>query len=293
MTTPHDTIPDPATRYLSPATIEEALARLSAPGGAALGGGTWILRAPLRHEPGPDCMIALAGVAGLREMSVSDNQLRLGAALTHHDLATGLPVRPDLHGLITAAGKSGNPGVRRLATLGGNLCTADFAAADLAPALLALDAAITLHGPAGRETLPVADFLAQRRDRQGPWLMTGAEVALTGRRSAHERLPMRKAGDYPAAIVSLSAEIDPAGALRDARIAVGAVEAAPRRWSGLEAAVEGRPLDPAALEPLARAHAAEFTPREAPDAPGWYRVSVLPALVRRAFQTLRSQIHAG
>lgn len=285
--------PDHDPRYLSPVTLDEALARLSAPGAAALGGGTWILRAPLRHEPGPECLIALAGIAGLRDLTVSGDVLRLGAALTHHDLATRLPARPDLHGLITAAGKSANPGVRRLATLGGNLCTADFAASDLAPALLALDAAITLQDLGGRETLPVAVFLAQRRDRPGTWLMTGAEARLSGRLSAHERLPMRKAGDYPAAIVSLSAEVDPTGALRDARIAVGAVEAAPRRWSGLEVAVEGRPLDPEALEQLARAHTAEFTPREAPDAPGWYRVSVLPALVRRAFATLRSQIHAG
>ena len=78
------------------------------------------------------------------------------------------------------------------------------------------------------------------------------------------------------------------GRIRDARIGVGAVEAAPRRWQNLEQALEGQPVDPALAETAARDLIADFTGRDAVDAPGWYRTSILPVLLRRAFETIRA-----
>ena len=44
----------------------------------------------------------------------------------------------------------------------------------------------------------------------------------------------------------------------------------------------GGPLDPVRAADLAAVRAGEFCGRDGVDAPGWYRVSVLPHLVRRA-----------
>jgi len=60
------------------------------------------------------------------------------------------------------------------------------------------------------------------------------------------------------------------------------VEPVARRWERLEAALVGRPLDPAQAAEVAAELADEFTGRDSVELPAWYRVSVLPSLVRRA-----------
>ena len=67
-----------------------------------------------------------------------------------------------------------------------------------------------------------------------------------------------------------------------ARIAVGSVEPIARRWERLEAALVGRPLDPAQAAAVAGELAEDFTGRDSVDVPAWYRIQVLPSLVRRA-----------
>jgi aerobic carbon-monoxide dehydrogenase medium subunit len=99
-------------------------------------------------------------------------------------------------------------------------------------------------------------------------------------------LPLRKAGDYPVAIVSMAVAIGPDGSVGDIRVAVGSVEASARRWPQLEEQLLGRPLDPARAYELAKACAGVFTGRESVEAPGWYRVQVLPTLVRRAAEAV-------
>ena len=109
-------------------------------------------------------------------------------------------------------------------------------------------------------------------------LATGASV--------HIRLPLRKAGDYPTAIVSLSVTRDAADRVTQARLAIGAVEQVARRWTRLEAALVGAPLDAGAAHRLATGLVDDFTGRDGVEAPGWYRVGVLPALIRRAVAAL-------
>ena len=75
-------------------------------------------------------------------------------------------------------------------------------------------------------------------------LLTRITVPRNARKTAHARLPLRKAGDYPAAIVSLAVGLDAAGRIETAGIAVGSVEPTARRWKRLEAALLGQPLDP-------------------------------------------------
>ncbi len=78
---------------------------------------------------------------------------------------------------------------------------------------------------------------------------------------------------------------DAAARVQAARIAVGSVEPVARRWERLETALVGRPLNPALAAEVAAELADEFTGRDSVDLPAWYRVSVLPSLVRRAAVT--------
>ncbi len=99
--------------------------------------------------------------------------------------------------------------------------------------------------------------------------------------SAHIRLPLRKAGDYPVAIVSVARAAD-----GGTRIAVGSVEPVARRWTALEAALAGQAFTPEVAQALAE-KTNDFIGRDGVEAEGWYRREVLPALVRRAFAALQ------
>lgn len=263
-----------------PAALD-ALAECGAEG-APLAGGTWIMRAPIRHERLKPIYVGLGGVPEMTRIEEADGALAIGAGVTHSVLAEAVAGRPELRVLAEAAGRSANPAIRRAATVGGNLCTADFAAADLVPALLCLDAEVEIAARGGTERLPLAAFLSLRHSLEPGRLLTRVLVPRSAAFSAHARLPLRKAGDYPTAIVSLSITRDAAGRIAQARVAVGSVEAVARRWTRLEAALAGAPLDGEQAHRAATELTDEFVGRDGVEAPGWYRVSVLPVLVRRA-----------
>jgi carbon-monoxide dehydrogenase medium subunit len=256
------------------------------PDGAPLAGGTWIMRGPLRGTAFKPAYVALSGISALKTIAVGDTSVAIGAGATHAALAQALVGVPGLEALATAAGSSANPAVRGMATIGGNLSAHDFAAADLVPALLALDAEVEIAGQGGEERMGIEAFLSRRADLGPGRLLTTIVLPRSGVRSAHARLPLRKAGDYPVAILSLAITLDAAGRIAIARVAVGSVETVARRWTSLETALVGQALDPGTLARLAETHGADFTGRDGVEAPGWYRVSVLPALVRRAAASL-------
>ena len=205
---------------LTPATIPAAL-EAQAAGARLLAGGTWLMRAPLRGETLSGAFASLHGIAALQRLDLTPEAAEIGAAVSHTRLAQALAGIPDLAPLALAAGASANPGVRRAASLGGNLCAQAFPAADLACALLALEADVDLERLSGPGRLPLAEFLARREALLPGALVAGVRIARRpGRVGAHARLPLRAAGDYPVAIVSLAAGVADGRLLRPV-IAVG------------------------------------------------------------------------
>ena len=276
--------------YIAP-TLDDAVAALAERGrdGAPLAGATWIMRAPLREERHDLSYVAISKIASLRELSVGEREVSIGACVTHAEIARELTSVPDCRALALAAGNAANPAIRQVATIGGNLCAANFAAADLVPALLCLDTEIELHGLGGAEQIPLSRFLEIRTSFAPGRLVRRVIVRRTPRHSVHVRLPLRKAGDYPVAIFSLAVTFDAAGVVTSASAAVGSVEAAARRWHELEAELIGHPLDPAHAAEKAEHHCATLRARDGVEAPGWYRLKVLPNLVRKAANAMREQ----
>lgn len=279
-------VPPPDVRR--PGSIAEAVAALDEGCRPVIAGATWSMRAPLRGEEPLRTGVLVGGIPELTCVTVEPERITIGAAVTHARLAEALAALPEYDGLVAAAVKAANPAIRSVATVGGNLCAAAFPASDLAPQLLCLEASVDYVTGRGTETMPIERFLATRATL-GSGLLTAVRVPRGAFRSAHARLPLRKAGDYPVAIVSLSATPGD-GALAGLRIAVGSVEATARRWLRLEAALVGSPPVPAVAAERAAELTGEFSPRDGIEAPAWYRTKVLPALVRRAFEDLAAQM---
>lgn len=264
------------------ATVEEAVALLAelGDGAAPLAGATWIMRAGLRGDPVARTHVALGGIAELRGIGGGD-PVTVGAMTTHAELAAW-PAPPALAALRQAAALSAFPQIRNVATVGGNLGARGFAEADLVPALLALDARLRLAAPGGRTDIDVASWLTGRATRPAGELITGVELAAPpARRSGYARLTVRGGGEYAIASVALAVERS-GGVVTAARVALGGVEPVARRLPEAEEALTGGPLDAERARAAGAAAAAAARPRDGLDAPGWYRVAVLPALFARA-----------
>ena len=272
-------------------SLGEAVAALAERGrrGAPLAGATWVMRASLRGERQDFAYVAISKIEELRRIDILDSQISIGACATHAQLAHTLASLPECRALAEAAARSANPAIRGIATVGGNLCASEFAAADLVPALICLEAEVELATPDGFERKDLERFLTERTELKPGWLVRRVIVPRNAGRSAHVRLPLRRAGDYPVAIVSIAATLGPRGVVNRARVAVGSVESVARRWRRLEADLIGRPLDPKSAADKATSFAEDFQGRDGVEAPGWYRVKVLPSLVRRAVGAIREQ----
>ena len=265
-------------------SLPDALAALAERGaaGAPMAGATWIMRRPGQQGHDGRAYVGLSRIAALRQITVEPDQIRIGACATHAELAVALADLPECRVLAEAAGRSANPSVRAVATVGGNLCAHDFAAADLVPALLCLDATAEVTGKGGTERLALADFLAMRASLEPGRVLTELVVPRRAMRSAHVRLPLRVAGDYPVAMVSLAATLDGGEQVEAVRLAVGSVEKVARRWPALEERLQGQALDPDGAAEAAKGLLDGFQARDGVEVSGSYRLRVLPALVRRA-----------
>jgi aerobic carbon-monoxide dehydrogenase medium subunit len=276
------------TGLLSPRTAEEALALIVASGGSGrlVAGATWIMRGHTRGEVLASPLIALDRIPELHGVEFGDGHCRIGAMATHDRIACAIAADAgDLAAMKIATGHSANPGIRRLATLGGNLCSTGFANADLIPALMCLDARVGVLDADGRGAFDMDAFMARRRE-PAPHIVTHVDFRRRRYLTAHARTPDR---DYPVCIVSLALTLDELGCLSELRLAVGAVEADARRWPRFEAQALGRRPAPLEMAEIARELADEFIPASGLDAPGWYRLQVLPALVRRAFEHIATE----
>ena len=265
-------------------TVGEAVGLLDRLGeeGGVLGGGTWILRAPLRSAQLKRHYVMVRDVTELTG-TVTGHPARLGALTTHAELGALEHGTGPLGALSEAARRSAFPAVRNVATVAGNLACRPFPEADLVPALLAGEAALELAHVEGRERLDVAAYLEQRDRRPpGELIVSVSLPAPVGRHSWFERLTVRHAAEYSVASVAVSVDVDAEGLVTEARVAVGAVEELPRRSEPAEALLRGSALRTLPAERAGRAAAAALQPRNALDAPGWYRQAVLPELLARA-----------
>jgi aerobic carbon-monoxide dehydrogenase medium subunit len=272
-----------AVEVRRPPSLADAVEQLRQLGadGAPLAGGTWAMRAPLRGEPLPRVYVALDDVPELAGIEAGDDAVAIGARVTHTELA-GLDGPPALTGLAEAAARSAFPAIRSVATVGGNLASVGFAEADLVPALLAADARVELARPDGPAQEDLATYLETQGARPAGELITRVVVpAPAGRRSAFARLTIRGGGEYAVASVAVSVTLD-GGTVTDARVAVGSVEERARLCPAAANTLIGGPLDAATAERAGRAAAEECTGRDGLDAPGWYRLAVLPSLLRDA-----------
>ena len=109
-------------RYVRPPTLDEALARLGAPGAAAHAGGTDLLGCLRDGVSDVETVVSLTQIPALRGIRGTGSDLRIGPLTTLADVARHPLVREKYAALAQAAAAVGSPQLRNQGTLGGNLC---------------------------------------------------------------------------------------------------------------------------------------------------------------------------
>ena len=149
----------PQFAYFAPTTLHEALALLHRYGSEAklLSGGQSLIPLMKLRLATPAYLIDLNRMPGLDHLQERNGFLRIGALTREADLEGAELVRTKYPIVYETARVIGDPLVRNLATIGGNLAHAD-PANDHPATMLALEAEIVATGPDGERTIPASEF---------------------------------------------------------------------------------------------------------------------------------------
>jgi CO/xanthine dehydrogenase FAD-binding subunit len=284
---------DPSS-YAAPRTLDEAAELLRAGNVTVLAGGTDLMpqsqSGKLKFRP---LLMNIRRVAGLRGISENAGVVRIGALTTITDLLQNPLVRARFGMLWQSCEHFASDQIRNAATLGGNVCNASPAGDTLVP-LLALDARVVLaskpDGALTERKIPLTQFfLAPGRTQLGAAeLLAAVEVPLppVGFKGEFFKFGTRYGLDIAAIAMALGGVLE-GGALRNVRVAFGAVAPTPIRGSKTEAALEGRVLDETAIQAAIDAAQADIHPISDVRATDWYRRELVGNILRRMLSHVR------
>jgi xanthine dehydrogenase small subunit len=230
----------------------------------------------------PSCVVAVDRLPELRELTVEDDAITIGAALSLTEVEEGLAGRVPM--LDQVWPQFASRLIRNGATIGGNLGTAS-PIGDLPPALLALDAEVLLTSSSGDRAVPLADYFTGYREtvrRPGELIRAVRLPARQAGITAFHKIAKRRYDDISSVAVGFGIHVA-GGMVATARIGLGGVAATPIRARATEAALEGRPWTDETVEAAAVVMAGEGTPIDDQRASAAYRSAMLGNSLRKLF----------
>lgn len=252
-----------------PTTREAGLA-LAAGSARYLGGGTLVVRAANEGDLSFDTLVRSSDPL-LHRIEVLGDQVRLGASVTMATIAR----RADLAEIAPAARSVGGPAIRNMATVGGNLF-APTPYGDFSVALLALGAQVETDGG----SVDLDSFLGGR-DKFGG-IVSAVRFGLPAP-GAFRFAKVSRVKPTGVSVLSIGAviEMDAAGIITAARIALGCMAERPIRATMAEQALVGAKLTENGVAKAVEVVSHGIRPPTDPVASEWYRREVLPVHFRR------------
>ena len=242
-----------AFEYVEPHSVEEALAALqqSMPDGRILAGGQSLMPLLNLRLTKPKTLVDLNGISGLDGVRETAEGLSIGAMTRQSSVERASVVRERGPILAEAIRHIGHVAIRHRGTIGGSLVHAD-PAAELPAVALALDAKFEVARDGIDHTIPAeAFFIDYLTTALAPDEILRAIVFPIVRPSSGYALEevTRRHGDFAIAGVVAIVELDDAGKIADARVALFGVAPTTVRARKAERALIGRePNDDAMLD---------------------------------------------
>lgn len=171
--------------------------------------------------------------------------------------------------------------VRQSATIGGNIANGS-PIGDGPPALIAMDAQLTLRRGDVRRTIPLADYFIDygKQDRQAGEFVESITIPKSAPDLECYKLSKRFDQDISAVCGAFNISVT-AGRITTARVAFGGMAGTPKRATAFEAALIGQPLTEAAITAALPALHNDFSPLSDMRASARYRMQAAQAMALR------------
>jgi len=281
----------PSFSYIRARSLDEAVRYLSLDGARVHAGGTDLLGCLRERIFDVTTVVSIAGLEELRGIVATPaGGLRIGSLTTIAEVARNPVIRSKYQSLSMAASEVASPQLRNQGTIGGNLCQkprcwyyrGEFHClrkggeqcyavggenpyhcifggedcfivhpSDTAPALVALQASVTIAGPNGQRTVAVESFhMPPSQDYTRETVLEPAEIVTEivlpppaeGLRSSYRKVRARRAWDFALAGVAL-AIVFAGKQATDSRVVLSGAAPVPWRSTEAEKVVNGRQLD--------------------------------------------------
>ena len=253
----------PAFDYVRADSPQQVYALLAQHGDEArvLAGGQTLLATLNMRLSQPALLVDIAGLQGLRGITLAGGTLRIGALTRHVEIEESALVAQHAPLLAQAAPHIAHRAIRNRGTIGGALAYAD-PAAEWPACVLALGATLVLGSARGERRVAADDYFLglYTTARQDDELLLACELPCraAGENQHFDELARRQ-GDY--AVAGLAACARPqGGGLQDVRLAFLSLGDRPLRARAAEAVLQGGPLDDERLAQADAALRAELDP---------------------------------
>ena len=320
----------PSFSYLRARTVDEAVRYLSLDGARAHAGGTDLLGCLREHIFDVTTVVSIAGLKELTGIEKTPaGGLRIGSLTTIADVARHPVIKSKYRALSMAAAEVASPQLRHQGTIGGNLCQKPrcwyyrgefhclrkggdqcFAVdgenayhcifggencfivhpTDTAPALVALQASVTIAGPNDRRTVAVENFhIPPSEDYMRETVLEPAEIVTEivlpppadGLRSSYRKVRARRTWDFALAGVALAIGFSGDQAA-DCRVVLSGAAPVPWRSAEAEKIVKEGQLD---RNRAAKAAAAALKAAE-PMAQNEYKIPLFRGLIEQQLMAI-------
>ena len=276
----------PAFAYESPPTLEEAIRLLARSGNAkVISGGQSLMPMLAFRLASPDLLVDLKRLKVLENIVIGDDGVALGAKVRWCDIERDKRLQTAHPLLAEAIRHVAHYQIRNRGTVGGSLAHAD-PAAEMPGIAVACDARLTIVGPKGKRIESAVDFFkgALMTSLAADEILTEVKLSAwsADRRWAFLEFARRR-GDFAMAGVALHYVVS-GGKIEDMHIGAIGVGDTPLRLREVEAALNGRQLDDAAIDNAAATARRTVHPQSDIHAPAEYRRALLATLLERALR---------
>jgi len=267
-------LPLPQFKLLQPTTVAEALEMLATNKGAKLiSGGTDLLPSMKHGLFEPKVLVSTKRIAGLKEISIGNDELSIGAGVTHATLRRSDLVSDWAPALIEACKAIATPTLQSMATIGGNIlldtrcvfynqtrfwresidgclkCDGSvchvvqnkkecFAAhsADTVPVLMVMGAKVVIAGPQGERTVAIETLYG--KDGRDSGMLEPSDllvrVIIPKTNGEFGYRKLRMRGAIDYPLVVTAVQVSPSGG----RVVISGVGPSPIEIEGISSAIE-------------------------------------------------------
>lgn len=286
--------------YQKPTSLQAVLRILTETGGKGrvVAGGTDLILKIKRGQCQAEVLVDITAIEEIQHIYEQDGWIHIGAAVTHAEVARNPFIRQEAMALSEGCRNVGSPQIRNVATLVGNVISAQ-PAGDGAVPLMALEAELRVLSEEGERWVPMVgayEGVGLSVVDATKEVATEVRFKKLGDHSETEffRMAKRKALALPilngTVALVLSSDMSK---IEKARIAMGPVGEKPFRARGAESYLESNRISPRDIREAARRASEEAEPRTSLRGSAFYRKEMIRVNLIRVIESILDELTRG